>query len=223
MKCVSINHFIDCEWEEYETLHLVVENPILMGDIVSEFYAMSLGEEGSFCLSEDNKEIPFGKMIEIIINPFGIDFNSRQIVNKLYSELVKAEEPFVLEKAEINARILDYLEKITSELAYNEISFDINLDTVKLLKMYDVKANPEYLSLTEKLAEFIKILSLLLKKKVLILVNIKSYLESDNINELKKMARYYKVSLVLIDNNEGAVFDDDVIYIIDKDSCIIKK
>lgn len=223
MKCVSIDHFIDCEWEEYETLHLVVENPILMGDIVSELYVMSLGGEGSFCLSEDNKEIPFGKMIEIIINPFGIDFNSRQIVSKLYSELVKAEEPFVLEKAEINARILDYLEKITSELAYNEISFDINLDTVKLLKMYDVKANPEYLSLTEKLAEFIKILSLLLKKKVLILVNIRSYLESDNINELKKMARYYKVSLVLIDNNEGTVFEDDVVYIIDKDSCIIKK
>ena len=116
-----------------------------------------------------------------------------------------------------------YLEKISSELAYDAISYELNLDTTKLLKLYDVKINLEYSSLVEKLIEYIKIMSLLLKKYVIILVNIKSYLSGIEISKLKKMALYYKVNLFLIDNIEGQIQEDDVVYIIDGDNCIIKK
>ncbi|MGN0514107.1 MAG: type II-A CRISPR-associated protein Csn2 [Lachnospiraceae bacterium] len=223
MRCVNIEYLIDLEWKEFETLHLVVENPSMMEKIICELKAMSNGEEGSFVFSEQRKEIKFEKSIELIVDPFGIDFNSRQVIAKLYSELVKAEELFVLDKAEINSKILCYLEKISAELAYDTVSFELNLDTTKLLKMYDVKLNPEYLSLIEKLTEYMKMVSLLLKKCVIILVNIKSYLNFDDICKLKNMALYYKVYLMLIDNFEGQVQEDDIVYIIDKDNCLIKK
>lgn len=223
MRCVNTEYFMDLQWEEFETLHLVIENPSMMEKIISELKEMSNGEEGSFIFSDQGKEMKIDKSIEIIIDPFGIDFNSRQILNKLYSELIKSEDLYVLEKTEINSKILCYLEKISAELAYDTVSFELNLDTTKLLKMYDVKINPEYLSLVEKLTEYIKLMSLLLKKRVIILVNIKSYLDLNDLCKLKKMAQYYKINLFLIDNLEGQKQKDDVVYIIDKDKCIIKK
>ncbi|MGN0353622.1 MAG: type II-A CRISPR-associated protein Csn2 [Muricoprocola sp.] len=223
MRCVNAEYFMDLQWKENETLHLVVENPFMMGKIVSDLKAMGNGEEGSFVFSDQGKEMKFDKSIEIIVDFFGIDFNSRQILNKLYSELTKSEDFYVLEKAEINSKILCYLEKISAELAYDSISFDLNLDTTKLLKIYDVRINPEYLSLVEKLTEYIKIMSLLLKKRVIILVNVKSYLDLADISELKKMAQYYKINLFLIDNLESQKQEDDIVYIIDRDNCIIKK
>lgn len=223
MRCVHSEYFLDLQWKECETIHLVVENPSLMAKIVSELKRMAKGEEGTFIFSDEGKEMKFDKSIEMIVDPFSLDFNSRQIVSKLYSELLKSEDIFVLERAEINSKILCYLERIAAGLAYDTISFDLNLDVTKLLKMYDVKINPECLSLVEELTEYIKIMSLLLKKRVIILVNIKSYLSFDDICQLKRMALYYNVNLVLIDNLEGQFQEDDIVYIIDKDRCIIKK
>lgn len=223
MRCVSAEFFMDLQWDEFDTLHLIVENPSTMGKIISELKLICNSGESSFIFSNHGKEIRTDKCVEIIVDPFEIEFNSRHILNKLYSELLEAEEYFALEKAEINSKILLYLEKMSSELAYDAISYELNLDTTKLLKMYDVKINLEYSSLVEKLIEYIKIMSLLLKKYVIILVNIKSYLSGIEISKLKKMALYYKVNLFLIDNIEGQIQEDDVVYIIDGDNCIIKK
>ena len=76
-------------------------------------------------------------------------------------------------------------------------------------------------SFSEKLAQYMKIMSELLGKKLLIFVNIRSYLENDQIRELMKNAVYNEISLLFIENTQRDFSKDEKYYIIDKDSCEI--
>ena len=76
-------------------------------------------------------------------------------------------------------------------------------------------------SFSEKLAQYMKIMSELLGKKLLIFVNIRSYLENDQIRELMKNAVYNEISLLFIENIQRDFSKDEKYYIIDKDNCEI--
>ena len=65
------------------------------------------------------------------------------------------------------------------------------------------------------------VLSELLGKKLLIFVNIRSYLENDQIRELMKNAVYNEISLLFIENIQRDFSKDEKYYIIDKDNCEI--
>lgn len=76
-------------------------------------------------------------------------------------------------------------------------------------------------SFSEKLAQYMKIMSELLGKKLLIFVNIRSYLENNQIRELMKNAVYNEISLLFIENIQRDFSKDEKYYIIDKDNCEI--
>lgn len=68
---------------------------------------------------------------------------------------------------------------------------------------------------------YIKISSELVAIKVFFFVNLRSYLTQDELNELYKMADYYKVSLILLESIERNERSREKRYIIDKDLCFI--
>lgn len=63
----------------------------------------------------------------------------------------------------------------------------------------------------------------LLGIKVLCLVNIKAYLNKQELMELYKVAFYNKINLVLIEMPEGEMIGEEKVYIIDNDRCLIVK
>ena len=84
--------------------------------------------------------------------------------SKLYSELLDAEINYVEEKAIIQSLIIEYLDKLTQNVPYEMISNDLDLDSMKLFKMFEVRIEAQCNSLLERLVEYTKILSRLLRK-----------------------------------------------------------
>ena len=66
---------------------LVLEDPVQFSEIV---YLLKCDEkvlESPFVLSESDKFLQISKEMEIIVDPFSLDFNSRKIQQQLYKEM----------------------------------------------------------------------------------------------------------------------------------------
>ena len=74
-------------------------------------------------------------------------------------------------------------------------------------------------SFSEKIIQYMKIMSELMGKKLLVFVNIRSDLEKDQIQELMKNAVYNEIALLFIENIQRDFSKDKKYYIIDKDAC----
>ena len=66
-------------------------------------------------------------------------------------------------------------------------------------------------------------MSYICRCRILCLVNIKSYLNDSEIQQLYEMAFYNKMYLLLIEDFEKESKDCEQVYIIDKDLCLIQK
>ena len=223
MKLVNAELFLNINIEENKPAVLTIENPKVMTEVIGQLYELCNSGEGDFVLSEGGKQLSFERTTEIIINPFQIDFNSRKVQSKLYSELLDAEINYVEEKAIIQSLIIEYLDKLTQNVPYEMISNDLDLDSMKLFKMFEVRIEAQCNSLLERLVEYTKILSRLLRKRLLVFVSISSYLNTNELNALYEICNYNKMKVLLIESHELYLPFHTKTYIIDKDKCMIMK
>ena len=128
-----------------------------------------------------------------------MEINNRKIIGKLYQELKEiSNEDFYVEEGRLCTEIVNYLDDLSGKLPYS-ISFSTELEVSSLFKLYDLKLDVETESLLQKLIEYLQIMSSLCSIKLIVLVNIKHYLNNTQILELYKTAFYCKISLFLIE------------------------
>ena len=221
MKLVNAELLLNLDIEENEPSVLIIENPSIMTDVVGQLLELCNSGEGDFILSEDGKQLSFEKTTEVIINPFLIDFNSRKVQSKLYSELLEEEMSYVEEKVLIQTLIVEYLDKRIQNVPYEMISYELDLDSLKLFRMFEVRIEPQCNSLIEKMAEYTKILSRLLRKRLLVFVSISNYLDTNELNALYEICNYNKMKVLFIECHELCLPFYTKTYIIDKDKCMI--
>lgn len=223
MKLVNADLLLEIEIEENNPAVLVLENPKIMTEVTQQLFNLCLLGEGGFILSENGKQLSFDKYSDIIVNPFAIDFNSRKIQNKLYAELLEEESLYLEEKANLQTHIIEYLERLSANVPYEMITHELDLDSARLLKMFEVRLDPQYNTLLEKIVEYVKVLTRLLRKKLLIFVCISSYLEDSELLALNKMCSYQKMKVLFLETQEHSFSFPVNTYIIDKDKCLIIK
>lgn len=223
MKLVNAELLLDIETQENIPVVLVLENPVMMARIVKELYGACAGSDSDFIFSIDGKELSIDKSTEIIINPFSIDFNSRKIQTKLFEELLEGDSMYLEEKATLQSLIIDYLDKLIHNVSYEMITSNLNLDLLRLFKMYEVRIEPQCNTILETLVEYTKVLSRLLRKKLLVLVNISTFLDCEAVKELASMCAYQKLNLLMIESQEKNNQFPVKTYIIDNDKCLIIK
>lgn len=202
---------------------LVLEDPVQFSEIVYLLKSDEKVLESPFVLSESDKFLQISKEMEIIVDPFSLDFNSRKIQQQLYKEMEIVATEFDVEKTEVNGRMLYLIEGIQERLQYQNIAYNLEFSWENLLKLYQVHFEPLCESLLEKLVEYIKIASNLLNLKVIGFVNLKLYLTEEQLHYLYEIAFYNKVNLLLIENIENTQLEEEKLYIVDKDKCIIVK
>lgn len=224
MKLVNADRFLEIEIDENKPAQLVIENPAVMTEVVRELYEMIInGLDGNFILSAGNRCVSIEKEVEIIVNPLSIDFNSRAIQSKLYAEMLASDYKYTIEKAELQRRLINYIDALVANVPYEMITSNLEVDSTKLLKMCEVRMEPVCSSLLERLIEYVKILARLLNRKLLVLINICSWLNSVSLQPFFKMCEYVKLPILLIENIERFLPTDSKTYIIDRDQCLIIK
>ena len=200
----------------------IIESPALFRKYVQLLNCQTEGGDGGFVLSDNDTILDISKYVEIIMNPFELDFEDRRIQKKLYVELQKTAygEELFLETQKVTATLQGYIFQLENICGY-DIGIDTVMDIQVLFKALGVRMEGREYNFSEKLVQYMKIMAELMGRKLLVFVNIRSYLEDEQIQELMKNATYNEISLLFIENVQRDFAGMKNYYIIDKDGCEI--
>lgn len=210
-------------FENGKAVEWIIESSASFSKYVRDLYEIMQDNEGKFTLSDEDEIIDFQKYAELIIDPFLLDFHNRQIQKKLYAELqnLAVSSEFYLQTQELKFQIQKYFVDLEYASGYDlEIVDEIDLSAIfKVVGIQLDGGNEE--TLFERIAIYIKIMAELLKKKLVILVNSRSYLTSDQIDQIAELCMYSEVGLLLIENVQRDFSKKRNYCIIDCDECCI--
>ena len=210
-------------FETGKAVEWIIESPASFSKYVRDLYEIMQDNEGTFTLSDEDEIIDFQKYAELIIDPFLLDFHNRQIQKKLYAELqnLAVGSEFYLQTQELKSQIQKYFIDLEYASGYDlEIADEIDLPAIfKAVGIQLDGGNEE--TLFERIAIYIKIMAELMKKKLVILVNSRSYLTSDQIDQIAELCMYSEVGLLLIENVQRDFSKKRNYCIIDCDECCI--
>lgn len=215
----GIEQVFDCGQSNVCTV--IIENPKMFYDIVVDIERQIEGFDGNSVLSEDNKPIRMDKNIEQITQFVPFDINKKTLLNKITSEMQKLalDDNHFLQTNEL----LTAWENLCINL---EFEMPVNLDFCKinvesLIKASGIMIADDYISLAEKVIDYIQMVEKFEGKKLFVLVNMRSYIGNEEaqlfINEI--VSREYQI--IMLENKEYKLLDKEKRYLIDEDMCEI--
>lgn len=210
------------EIEENKATILIIENKNVFSEIISEIKNQIEGEEGGFVFSQDIEEISISQNIELITDPFSLNFNSKKIINRLYKKLDKQamnEEMYVKSK-EIVSKINEYIADLIQDEELS-ISYNQELDLIKLFKAVDIHIENKDKQLVDRILEYMLIIREIFAINTFVFVNLKAFISDENLKEFYKVVFYNKMNLILFESNFNKKLDSEEVRIIDADLCEI--
>ena len=202
---------------------LVIEDPEVFADFTGSFFAQCAGVDGSIVLSDDSGIFTFSKTAILVTDYYGLDINSRRVQSRLYQSMRDIGVELGKEKDDFTRCGIEIIEKLLNAARFDHVDYNLEIDWNDFFKLFQVRIAEDYVTIAEKLIEFIKVCSQLLDIRLIAFVNLKSYVSHDELLEIYRMAVYLKVNLLLIESAERESFGPEKYYIIDKDKCLIIK
>lgn len=184
-----------CEW--------IIEAPVFFKRVVQELYNQKNGLEGKFTLSLQDKILNISKKAELIVNPMAVDLNDKRIINKLYTQLSEQAnaETFYMKTQEIKRQIYEYIFQLEQNHRYI-LNVDEDVDLNILFKSAGVCYEVFEEDFLDTLCRYMKVVNELLEIKLIICINLRSYLTDEQLTELINDLKYEEVGVLLIENQE---------------------
>ena len=224
MKIINKNWQRKIEIEENTIYTLVFENKRYYRENIIELINQHKGNEGSFIISKNSKEIEFDKDSYIITDIFSIDINSKKVLTKVYSSLLKLLVEDVSRYNELSTNIKVYFEKLISDSSL-EIEQGEEIDMTSLLKLGDFKIHVDNDDILDKFIKFLKVLTELCSCKIIFVVGLHNVFTIDEIKEVYKEVCVNKINIINIEYEQFENISNEnykeIVYIFDKDNCEI--
>lgn len=210
---------------EDNLIHTIVfENKKYYRENILELIRQHKGYEGSFILSNKNKEVSFDKNSYFISDLFNIDINNKKILTKVHGELLKIVTDDIAEYNKITSYIREYFETLVFN--YNlDLEYNDEIEANSLLKLGDFKIQFEESDYLEKLIKFFKVLVELCNIKVIFTVGLYRVFSVEEIEKIYKEVCLNKINIINIEseyqNFKKSDCYNEIVYIFDQDNCEI--
>lgn len=203
---MSINGFEnEIEFKENSVNVLEIVNKKLFSNFINNINEQSneaINDDNSVVLFDENERVQISKNIYLMTDLFNIDLNEKKIINKFYNliaENIRNNQDNQLENLIINFR--NYLINEINELPF-EFTMDDDLEISDLLKIFKVKIDVScYCTIMEKIEFIINVLSTLKIANILVIPNLKTYLNEEELVELYKYSVYNNINLLVVENS----------------------
>lgn len=196
-------NYIDSEicFDESYVNVLEVENKAYFYRIIHDL--ISVGDsnltDDIIFMDENYKELNYANKLNIVIDYFNIDFNNKKFINYLYKVII---EKISLQGREKLSNLYTKMVKKFKENVNDidiDISVDNNLDLDSFFKSIRVEINNKG-NVFENILLLIDLISEFHIEQILVFVNLKQYLNVEELKELYKYSIYNNVSILLIDS-----------------------
>lgn len=224
MKIINKNWQRKIEIKDNIIYTLVFENKKYYRENIIELINQHKDNEGSYILSNDNKEISFEKSSYIITDIFNIKINSKKILTKIYNSLLKQIIDDTVEYNELTTHIRAYFEKLIFNSPF-EVEQGEEIDINSLLKLGDFRIHIEEDDILEKFIKFLKVLVQLFGINIIFIVGLHNVFTDEEIKEIYKEVCVNKINIINIEYRQFDNLSDEnyieKVYIFDKDNCEI--
>ncbi len=221
MKLAHINLEEAIEFNEEKIISWVIEDSQIFWTFVKELLGQYSGEEGRFVLSKSLKNLKIESETEMIAGPFDISFNSKKITSLVTKRLSKvaSENDYIVKFQEISRLTKSYL----SDLVWDaDLPIKINdIQEDSLIKLADYQFEESNL-FYDNLINYIKLILNLNRPKLLVLINLKSYIYDENFDEFLKFLQYEDINVLFIDlltDKNKLIKCGTKTYFLDNDCC----
>lgn len=216
----GVDHVFDMQ--ENDITEIIIENQSLMRSMLTDVWNQVDGLDGLSIISEDDKQLPINKYIEVIDRFIPFNINRKSLLTKITSEIEKrALEPdYYAETTELLSKIEKLLMDVSYELSNIDIVFE-NITVSSLIKFSGVSINEEYESLGEKLVDYMELVTEYDRRKLFLFVGLRSYLSDSELDLFVDTVRRRGYEVVLIEAVERIAINGIKRYIIDNDLCEI--
>ena len=196
-----VNTFYNLELRLIENAITVlsVEAPSAYQKIMHDFWQQYNGNEGSFILSENGKELKIQKNVECIYNPFSVNLNDKKILTKLYHELSLQSDSLLQEDGiELRESIISYFDKLLNTVPY-AITYNFEFELSSIIKALDVQTDSTADTLTEKLCSYMNLLQQLCGISIFVISNLKCLLQNTDLQLLLNLYNIFEFFRILLD------------------------
>lgn len=222
MKLVHVGIDMQIMYDKDSINELIIESPDCFMKYIRELIRQTSGIDGEFVLSEKDMILNISKSVEVIVNPFTVDVNDKKILGKIYDELkhIAYGEKYYVKSQEMYQKIMSYIIDVIDDSDYI-LDLDSEIDMSMLLKAVGVKIGMDPDDFVGNIFKYMQLVIELLKRKLVVIVNLRSYIDDIQYNEFIGMCRYKKINVLLIENSKKNSVAGVKQYIIDKDRCEI--
>ena len=218
---ISIN--FDMLDEPIEITHMtsiVIENKKIFSRIVQDLYAYEYQEEINIKLFDSSFKNIHPSEVMIVTDILKEELNSPAVLKLVYKDV---EEHISIDPG-LKTQIEDALGQAWNLINREMVHFDLDLTSDKMtlqdaFKAMSIKIDSGDSSIYEKTLEIIHLCKYLTKKKLLVLINLSTYLNVEEMQEVEEYSRLQNIKLLLIDNAafiirgsaKQVIIDDDFI------------
>lgn len=183
-----------------------IENKKMFYKFICDLYLIKNGDYTNelYFYDNQNEEINLQSKIEIYINFFDLDLNSKKNLNSLNKKIINnlsdvdKQQIFNIYK-KMYKSVANILKNIDLPLILNE---DLIIDDI--IKLFKVSINDKN-DLLDNLLLLIDLESVLKTNEILFLVNLKQLLSKEELEELYKYAIYNNITIILVDSQSYGV------------------
>ena len=185
---------------------LEIENKPYFYRIVKDLNCVANGENLDDVLFTDEKynEIILTNKINMVFDYFNFDFNSKKILSIINK---KINDNISIEQKDSLAKLYEKIKKIYNPII-NEFDLNLNInsdfDLELIIKLLNISINQKD-NILENLLILIDIEKVLCINKIIVFINLKQYLNKNELLELYKYSIYNNVSILLIDSQSYGV------------------
>ena len=210
------------EWtEKVRVWELVVESPEFLRGILRDFSEHHAERDVNFLVG--GKSLKFETEVEFIMNPFKLDFNSRQATTALMKILLKtsSDEGMYLETSQMKTKILQYVEHIiaTSHLDFEVTTSDFLIDA--LAKAVNVHIVGDEDDFTQLLIDYMLMMRDLVGVKVFVFAHLRSVLSQAELEAFIGDVSGRQLNMLLIESTDKDPIFGSGRIVIDRDLCEI--
>ena len=202
---------------------LEIANKKLFSSYVRSLFALVNGKtpEKDMFLFRDGTEMNFSKSVMYVSDPLSIDYNTRRILTALQKRVedIKNNEVELWNSNEdmfvsFSASIMQFLNELDLDLEY-----DVKFDVSALFKMLNIKISDlENSTQLEKLLKLIDVLTEIGVYEMVVFINIKAFLDYDEIQKFYTYCLYKKYPILLFESRlDELIYIDERKLIIDEE------
>lgn len=215
-----ISTVFDTEADGVNTV--IIEKQTLLSDICRDIYDQLQGMDGRIILSKNDKPIEFSKNAELLAQFIPFEINKKGLLNKLAARVETiANEPDYYEQTMTEMASLEkYLWSLTENLR-GDIRFS-KLGIGSIIKSVGMEFDEDYISLGEKIIDYMELVREYDKDRLFIMVNLRSFIDDDEAEALYDTILRKQFNVLMLENCEHTHIKRELYCIIDKDYCEIK-